>query len=106
MLKFVIFNLLIMNLRKKIPIIVNNIQNNLTEIDLDCMFGDYLFDFLIDRRDFIDKDNTYFLCPLDEEKMQKAATEKWNSLSLNEKKDIVSNWAKTFFGNVMFTQVN
>lgn len=95
-----------MNLRDHISIFENRIKNNLTEIDLNCMFGDYLFDFLIDRRDFIHKDDTYFLCPWDEENMQKAATEKWNTLSLNEKKEVVSKWAKTFFGALEFTQVN
>lgn len=92
------------NLQKFIPTLLNNVQNKMTEVDLNLCFENCkLTDFLINRKDFPCEENSTTYCSWDEGKVQKAATEKWNSLSLQEKKDVVSKWVETFFGSMVIT---
>lgn len=84
------------NFRNYIPTVLNNIQNNLTEGELNNIFTkNDIIDFLINRRNYTYEGYTYFLSPRDEEKERKAATEKWDSLTFKEKKEVISKWAKT-----------
>ncbi|MCD7850244.1 MAG: hypothetical protein LUH63_11185 [Parabacteroides sp.] len=84
------------NFENRIPTVLDKIQNNLAEVDLNNIFTECdITDFLVDRRDFVYEEDTHFLSPWDEEKAQKAATEKWESLTLKEKKEVISKWAKT-----------
>lgn len=79
-----------------IPIVQYNIQNNVTEQQLNDIFmANDLSDFLMVKRNFPNKENQTSHKPWSKENVRKAAIEKWNSLSLVKKKEIISAWAET-----------